>query len=198
MVADLDTRDYEHFFLLCYNLPPGLLRVMDTGANCARRGSAFPRRSENERRGNVGSQQQRSNSAVKSPRATRGRRVHAAGRHMIATRTPLQVVAFARRPHGVYGDVTASLPRPHGASTAFALRLHRNMRARWHAVGAPHKRHGRRGRVVTSPRDGNCEIIRNIFQHFRAIPRRSEKLQIAAPTPWDRGRVWQGLRVFMF
>ena len=69
----------------------------------------------NERRGN----------AVGSSRTPRGRRVHAVGTHMIATRTPLLAVAFARRPHGVYGDVTATLPRPHGASTAFAQRLHR-------------------------------------------------------------------------
>ena len=34
-------------------------------------------------------------------------------------------MAFAWRPHGVYGYVTASLPRPHGASTASALRQNR-------------------------------------------------------------------------
>ena len=43
----------------------------------------------NERRVNaVGSQRQRSNSAVRSPRAPRGRRAHAVGTHMIAARTP--------------------------------------------------------------------------------------------------------------
>ena len=78
----------------------------------------------NERHDNaVGSQQQRSDSVVRSPRAPRGHRVHAAGTHMIATRTPLYAMGFVRRPHGVYGDVTATLPCPHGASTAFALRL---------------------------------------------------------------------------
>ena len=35
--------------------------------------------------------------------------------------------------------------------------------ARWHAVGAPRKRHCRRGRAVTSPRYGKCKIIRYIF-----------------------------------
>ena len=44
----------------------------------------------NDRRGNaVGSQRQRSNSAVRSPRAPRGRRAHAAGTPVIAARTPL-------------------------------------------------------------------------------------------------------------
>ena len=47
-------------------------------AQSARRGLAFPRRSE----------WQRSNSAVRSPRAPRGRRAHAVGTHMIAARTP--------------------------------------------------------------------------------------------------------------
>ena len=61
--------------------------------------------------------------------------------------------------------------------------------ARWHAVGAPRKRHCRRGHAVTSPRYGKCKIIRYIFKYFRAIPRRSEKFQIAVPTPWDRSRV---------
>ena len=43
----------------------------------------------NERRVDaVGSQRRRSNSAVRSPRAPRGRRAHAAGTHMIAARTP--------------------------------------------------------------------------------------------------------------
>ena len=43
----------------------------------------------NERRVNaVGSQRQRSNSAVRSPGAPRGRRAHAVGTHMIAARTP--------------------------------------------------------------------------------------------------------------
>ena len=43
----------------------------------------------NERRVNaVGSQRQRSNSAVRSPRAPRGHRAHAVGTHMIAARTP--------------------------------------------------------------------------------------------------------------
>ena len=67
--------------------------------------------------------------------------------------------------------------------------------ARGHAVGAPRKRHCRRGRAVTSPRYGKCKIIRYIFLYFRAIPRRSEKFQIAVPTPWDRSRVWQGLNL---
>ena len=35
--------------------------------------------------------------------------------------------------------------------------------ARWHAVGAPRKRHCHRGRAVTSPRQGKCKIIRYIF-----------------------------------
>ena len=46
---------------------------------------------------------------------------------MVAARTPLEVVAFARRPCEVYGDVTGSLPRPQCVSTAFALRLHRRL-----------------------------------------------------------------------
>ena len=80
----------------------------------------------NERRENaVGSQRQRSNSAMRSPRAPRGRRVYAARTHMIAARTPLWAEALARRPHGVYRDVTATLPRPHDVSTAFVLCLRR-------------------------------------------------------------------------
>ena len=35
--------------------------------------------------------------------------------------------------------------------------------ARWHAVGAPRKRHCRRGRAETYPRYGKCKIIRYIF-----------------------------------
>ena len=35
--------------------------------------------------------------------------------------------------------------------------------ARWHAVGAPGKRHCPRGRAVTSPRYGKCKIICFIF-----------------------------------
>ena len=31
--------------------------------------------------------------------------------------------------------------------------------------------------------------------YFRAIPQRSMKFQIAVPTPWDRGRVWQELYI---
>ena len=43
----------------------------------------------NERHVNpVGSQRQRSNSAVRSPKSPRGRRAHAVGTHMIAARTP--------------------------------------------------------------------------------------------------------------
>ena len=57
-------------------------------AQSARRGSAT-HSDLNERRENaVGSQRQRSNSAVRSPRAPRGRRAHAVGTHMIAARTP--------------------------------------------------------------------------------------------------------------
>ena len=59
---------------------------------CMHKVRAVARRSHgdlNERCANaVGSQQQRSNSAVRSPRAPRGRRVHAVGTHMIAARTP--------------------------------------------------------------------------------------------------------------
>ena len=66
----------------------------------------------------VGSQQQRGKSpgkrTMRSPRSPRGCRVHTAGTHMIATRTPLQAAAFARRPH--------VLP---ALSTTFALCLHR-------------------------------------------------------------------------
>ena len=71
----------------------------------------------NERRGNaVGSQRQRSHSATRTPCARSG------DAHDLRKDA---AVAFARRPHGVYGDVTAPLPRPHDALTAFALRLHR-------------------------------------------------------------------------
>ena len=38
--------------------------------------------------------------------------------------------------------------------------------ARWHAVGAPRKRHCRRGRAVTSPCYGKCEIIHYISYIF--------------------------------
>ena len=73
----------------------------------------------NERRGNaVRTQRQRRKSAVKSPWAPRGRRVHAAG-------TPQERRSWRWR---LRGDLTESMemsPRPHGASTAFALRLHR-------------------------------------------------------------------------
>ena len=73
----------------------------------------------NERRGNaVRTQRQRRKSAVKSPWAPRGRRVHAAG-------TPHERRSWRWR---LRGDLTESMemsPRPHGASTAFALRLHR-------------------------------------------------------------------------
>ena len=65
--------------------------------------------------------------------------------------------------------------------------------ARWHALGAPRKRHCRRGGAVTSPRYGKCKIIHYFFYYFRAIPRRSVKFQIAVPTLWDCSRVWQGL-----
>ena len=42
--------------------------------------------------------------------------------------------------------------------------------ARWHAVGAPRKRHCRRGRAVTSPRYGKCKMIRYIFLVFSCDP----------------------------
>ena len=108
----------------------GLLgRHATAHTSCMHKVRAVARRSHgdlNKRRENaVGWQRRYSNSAVRSPRAPRGRRAPAAGTHMIAARTPLWAVAFAQRPDGVYGDVTASLPRPHGASTAFALRLNR-------------------------------------------------------------------------
>ena len=59
---------------------------------CMHKVRAVARRSHgdlNERRVNaVGSQRRRSNSAVRSPRAPRGRRAHAVGTHMIAARAP--------------------------------------------------------------------------------------------------------------
>ena len=98
---------------------------------CMHKVRAVIRRSHgnlNERRENtVSSQQQRRNSAVRSPKAPRGRRVHVVGTHMIATRTPLQAVTFAHRAHKVHGDHNATLPRlqrisfiplrPHGDHT---------------------------------------------------------------------------------
>ena len=66
--------------------------------------------------------------------------------------------------------------------------------ARCHAAGAPRKRHCRRWRAVTSPRYGKCKIIRYIFLVFSCDQRGSDKFQIAVPTPWDRNRVWQGLK----
>ena len=72
-----------------------------------------------ERRGNAAAaQQQRSEVSLSATRMS-------CARSGDAVRTPLKAVAFAWRPHGVYGNVTASLTRPHGASTAFAMRLHR-------------------------------------------------------------------------
>ena len=72
--------------------PWGLLGRHATARTlCMHKVRAVARRSHgdlNERRANaVGSQRQRSNSAVRSPRAPRGRRAHAAGTHMIAART---------------------------------------------------------------------------------------------------------------
>ena len=73
--------------------PWGLLGRHATARTlCMHKVRAVARRSHgdlNERRVNaVGSQRQRSNSAVRSPRAPRRRRVHAVGTHMIAARTP--------------------------------------------------------------------------------------------------------------
>ena len=74
--------------------PWGLLGRHATARTlCMHKVRAVARRSHgdlNDRRGNaVGSQRQRSNSAVRSPRAPRGRRAHAAGTPVIAARTPL-------------------------------------------------------------------------------------------------------------
>ena len=73
--------------------PWGLLGRHATARTlCMHKVHAVARRSHgdlNERRANaVGSQRQRSNSAVRSPRAPQGRRAHAVGTHMIAARTP--------------------------------------------------------------------------------------------------------------
>ena len=73
--------------------PWGLLGRHATARTlCMHKVRAVARRSHgdlNERRVNaVGSQRQRSNSAVRSPRAPRRRRAHAVGTHMIAARTP--------------------------------------------------------------------------------------------------------------
>ena len=73
--------------------PWGLLGRHATARTlCMHKVRAVARRSHgdlNERRVNaVGSQRQRSNSALRSPRAPRGRRAHAVGTHMIAARTP--------------------------------------------------------------------------------------------------------------
>ena len=73
--------------------PWGLLGRHATARTlCMHKVRAVARRSHgdlNERRVNaVGSQRQRSNSAVRYPRAPRGRGAHAAGTHMIAARTP--------------------------------------------------------------------------------------------------------------
>ena len=43
---------------------------------------------------------------------------------MDAARTPMLAAAFARRPHGVHGGDTASLPRRRGVSSALGLRVH--------------------------------------------------------------------------
>ena len=72
--------------------PWGLLGRHATARTlCMHKVCAVARRSHgdlNERRVNaVGSQRQRSNSAVRSPRAPRGGRAHAVGTHMIAART---------------------------------------------------------------------------------------------------------------
>ena len=76
-----------------YWTPWGLLGCHATARTlCMHKVRAIAPRSHgdlNERRVNaVGSQRQRSNSAVRSPRAPRERRVHAVGTHMIAARTP--------------------------------------------------------------------------------------------------------------
>ena len=73
--------------------PWGLLGCHATARTlCMHKMRAMVRRSHgdlNERRVNsVGSQRQRSNIAVRSPRAPQGRHAHAVGTHMIATRTP--------------------------------------------------------------------------------------------------------------
>ena len=60
-------------------------------------------------------------------------------------------------------------------------------------MGAPRKRHDRRKDAVTSPSREKWKIFCNYFKYFLAIPRRAGKNQIAVATPWDRGRVWQGL-----
>ena len=74
-------------------MPWGLLGRHATARTlCMHKVRVVARRSNgdlNERRVNaVGSQRQRSNSAVRSPKAPRGRRAHAVGTHMIAARTP--------------------------------------------------------------------------------------------------------------
>ena len=120
----------------------------------ARRSSAFPLRSEWAPWYAVGSQQQRSNSAVRSPRAPRGRRVHAAGTHVITTRTE---VAFL---HGdlteaietslrLYRVLTACLWRLHCACTEYHLfhcaltettqSCHGNIALPWRSHGAPRR-----------------------------------------------------------
>ena len=47
--------------------------------------------------------------------------------------------------------------------TTQSIASQNSVRARCHAVGAPRKRHCRRGRAMTSPRYGKCKIIRYIF-----------------------------------
>ena len=61
----------------------------------------------NERRVNAeGSQRQRSNSAVRSPRAPQGRRVRTVGTHMIAARTPPYTVIIRECNEGIKKKLT--------------------------------------------------------------------------------------------
>ena len=60
-----------------------------------------------------------------------------------------------------------------------------------HAVDAQWQLFARQEHVLCY---GKWEIIRYILRYFHAIPRHSEKFQITVPTPWDCGRVWQGLK----
>ena len=61
------------------------------------------------------------------------------------------------------GLIKAEPARHERSMTTQSIAGQNSMGARWHAVGAPRKRHCRRGRAVTSPCYGKYEIIRYIF-----------------------------------
>ena len=84
----------------------------------------------------------------------------------------------------------------HATSTPWALHDH-TVNRQSELRGSTVARCGRSPETPLSPRVrrdiSTLWKMLNYSLYFRAIPQHSEKFQIAAPTPWDRSRVWQEL-----